>query len=311
MIWIAFAGLLIPLALHLWNRKQGKELRFGSIQWLIPSEEKRMSRIKFTDVWLFAVRTLLVLAFVLLLMELGWWRSVERAQVNDDRKWVLVERELYSNGQVQKNVSTLLERGYSLRYFEAGFPLIVDRRHQETTEEFAKVNYWSLLKSIDFAPNGPDSVALFAIPKVQRFAGRRPTIYYHLDWWPLPYEKTTVHLAKALEKQYGATELVMGKSNENFGLWERFELESMEREAFQIDNYPSIKKLATQPGTPVQLQLDKEGTAPLVIEVPDTVNVLLCYESAFRKDLRYLQAALRVVNAVRATELVVSSAGIG
>jgi|GEM_PF-4518610 len=62
--------LLIPLVIHLWNRKQGKLIRVGSIQLISASESARASRIRLHEVWLWLVRSMLVVALVALLM--GW-----------------------------------------------------------------------------------------------------------------------------------------------------------------------------------------------------------------------------------------------
>jgi len=301
MHWIALTGLLIPLALHLWNRKQGKEVHFGSIKWLIPAEEKRMSSIKFTDVGLFLVRCLLVLAFVMLLMDLGWWTPLEKQQELYNEKWVLVERTLYEDEAIKDKLKGLKEQGYDLRYFESNFPK-VELNKKTSNRRNKKIqptpNYWSLLKSIDHSTQQPDSVVLLAIPQLKYFRGERPTINYHLDWWPLPYEKTSTHLAKAIQKEYEELELILGRSNEQISQWENFIIKDKDSKTIEINNYPTIEKL--KKNTQLIMEGQQESVA---LENADSLSVLIIYDSNYRKDVRYLEAALRVVNAVKSTVL--------
>lgn len=63
-------ALIIPLAIHLWNRKQGKIIWVGSTQLLPPKESAKANRFKLHEVALWSIRSLLVACLTALLM--GW-----------------------------------------------------------------------------------------------------------------------------------------------------------------------------------------------------------------------------------------------
>ena len=63
-------ALLIPLAIHLWNRKQGRVIKVGSIQLHRPTETARASRLYLHEIALWLLRSALVASLVALLV--GW-----------------------------------------------------------------------------------------------------------------------------------------------------------------------------------------------------------------------------------------------
>ena len=64
---IGLLALLIPVAIHLWNRQTGAIRWIGSTQWLIEGERKRFHSFQFSDLPLFCIRSLLFVLVTLLL----------------------------------------------------------------------------------------------------------------------------------------------------------------------------------------------------------------------------------------------------
>ena len=291
-------GLLIPLAIHLWNRREGKRVYFGSVQWLIPSEEKRMSSMKFTDVGLFILRSLLLGLFVFLLMEPGKWEDRKAAAITSN-KWVVVDRDLWQDDLIREQVEVLLEKGHDARFFENGFPKADIGKVEESINSDLPTNYWALLNRIELMEQRPDSVVVIAIPRMNHFAGMRPKVTYHLEWWPLPVDDASYYLAKAYPEKNNQTQIVLGESTSEGNIWESFLVKNTKSSHVRIDDYP---ELYYEPnGNAWRLQKQQQQVTP-----PDTLSIALLYDLSFQKDIRYLEAALRVVNAVHKDELKVT-----
>ena len=62
--WWALVALAIPLLIHLWNRKQGRVIRVGSVQLHHATESARANRLRLHEILLWLVRSALVLALV-------------------------------------------------------------------------------------------------------------------------------------------------------------------------------------------------------------------------------------------------------
>ena len=49
--WPIGLALLVPLLIHLWNRKEGRTIKVGSIQWIPEQEQRKINSIQFSDFW--------------------------------------------------------------------------------------------------------------------------------------------------------------------------------------------------------------------------------------------------------------------
>ena len=84
MLWgLGALGFLALLLIHLWNRKEGRRILVGSIQWLDHLEEKKFSRIKFSEFWRFLLRFALIGLFFLLLLQPFLKRLTKADQFQD------------------------------------------------------------------------------------------------------------------------------------------------------------------------------------------------------------------------------------
>jgi len=66
LLW-ALAGLIVPLAIHLLSRKEGQVIRLGSLRHLRETSTQQFRGIKLNEILLLALRSLLVILFVLLI----------------------------------------------------------------------------------------------------------------------------------------------------------------------------------------------------------------------------------------------------
>ncbi|MFO7720744.1 MAG: BatA domain-containing protein, partial [Gillisia sp.] len=65
--FLALLGLAVPLAIHLWSKKEGRTIKIGSIQLLKQSDPKKSSSIKLNELWLLILRLLVISILVLIL----------------------------------------------------------------------------------------------------------------------------------------------------------------------------------------------------------------------------------------------------
>ncbi|MBC7920458.1 MAG: BatA domain-containing protein [Ferruginibacter sp.] len=120
--WLAaLAGIAVPIAIHLWNKKPGRTVKVGSIRWLEAAASQRLRRLRPRDGWLLLLRIALVAGVALLLTQPQWRR---RAEPTGD-KWVLISPDLLGSKEVSKVrglVDSLRRRGFQLRRYGPDFP---------------------------------------------------------------------------------------------------------------------------------------------------------------------------------------------
>ena len=72
---LALLGLLVPLAIHLWNRRPGREVAVGSLRWLAAGANRRLRNLRLEQLWLLLLRAAL-LAVLAVAIAGPTWRQV-------------------------------------------------------------------------------------------------------------------------------------------------------------------------------------------------------------------------------------------
>ena len=68
--WLfAASAILIPIAIHLWNKRQGKTVKVGSLRWLEASASNRWSSIRLSNFWLLVLRCLILILLAVALAQ--------------------------------------------------------------------------------------------------------------------------------------------------------------------------------------------------------------------------------------------------
>src|SRR5216684_1533812 len=80
------AGIIVPVAIHLWNNKQGKVLAIGSIAFLEKTSRRKARSRKLSEWGLLLLRCLLLILLSLLLAG-PFWKSTSSAE--GKKGWVL------------------------------------------------------------------------------------------------------------------------------------------------------------------------------------------------------------------------------
>lgn len=175
---LGLAGILIPLAIHLLSRKEGKVIRIGSLRHLEETSTRQFKSIKLNEVLLLVLRSLLI-AWVVLWISGAQWPGAGARQA----RWLLVEPGLEQDASLARLTDSLKDQGFEIRALTDGFPLLKDSVATQPKD------YWALVETLRQKPLG--NVVIYSANRAQAFRGRRVALPGHFRWIsaPLPGEK--------------------------------------------------------------------------------------------------------------------------
>lgn len=182
------AGIAIPVILHLWNNKQGKVLRIGSIALLEKGSRRQARSRKLSEWWLLLLRCWLLLLLALLLSG-PFWRDT--ATGIKTKGWILgVKKDL--SGQAYKPlIDSLLKAGYERH--EWGDDELSGRSGTGKEDVGAGkfgvsakadvLSYWDLFRSADRAAPAGIPFYVFTSGRRSGFTGKRPVSDRIVHWF--------------------------------------------------------------------------------------------------------------------------------
>jgi len=201
----ALAGIIVPLIIHLWNVKQGKILKIGSIALLGESSSTSSKSFKINDWLLFVLRCLLLVLLAFALAQPYLKKIVSARSKNG---WILVEKNNFPRvlKTHQKTVDSLLKKGYEIHDFNVGFkPLNLKDTVLNETKQVNTLSYTALFSAANqFVPPGA-KVYFFADHHLNRFGNELPAVNYKLNRVPLKQSDTLSNwIATYAGKKYEA-----------------------------------------------------------------------------------------------------------
>ena len=168
-MFLAAAGILIPLAIHLWNRKPPRLIPAGSIRWFRGSTSQSARSLQLKNWPLLLLRCLMLLVFCLLLADLYWQASpTEKEEKN---ALFLVEAGIAS-GKSQAWADSLLREGKEARLLAPGLPGLQDTLQWKET----RIDIWGIMKEADAQLAYPDTVWIYSPLLLRHFSGERPWV---------------------------------------------------------------------------------------------------------------------------------------
>jgi hypothetical protein len=180
---LAAAGMIIPVLIHLWNIKNGKTLKIGSIALLGSPSNQRSRNFKINDWPLLLLRCLLLLWLACLLAKPSFKTKLAGG---GHPGWLMVEKEhfplLWKNNKTM--LDSLLKKGYLIKDFNTGFQ---ELELKDTASVFSKpdhvsLSYFSLLKQLNTILVPGTKVYLFTTDLLERFKGEEPQLNINLHW---------------------------------------------------------------------------------------------------------------------------------
>ncbi|GAB2946749.1 hypothetical protein GCM10027048_09660 [Hymenobacter coalescens] len=292
---LALLGLLVPLAIHLWNRRPGHVVPVGALRWLTPGAARRTSRLHLTQWPLLLLRLLLLTLLVGLLAAPRWSRLPLPM-----RPQVLVSPAVLASAAwpvLRPTVDSLRRRGAELRAFSPGFPLLADsvaiRNVARTAQASAGAADWYWPRAAEAADSFPGQpLYLFTAASLTHFNGTRPLLPARLRWQLVPLDSAARPWLQAASRPHpDSLHVLVGRGDGTGSRFRRYRLAWPGR---------SLQPLAV-PGLPA-LQLRQRGpdfalqsTGPDSIHVPvePALRVGISYDESRREDLRYVRAALQ------------------
>jgi hypothetical protein len=188
-LW-ALLGLSVPVAIHLWSKKEGKTIKVGSLKFLQESDSQKSSSIKLNEFWLLLLRMLLITILVFILAEPRLYYKNENSPIT-----YLVEKSLLSSSEV-KSLTDSLNNTAEVRFLETDLPEYQPEIVKDTLSE--SPNYWKLAKEMETLKT--DSVVVFTNAFVSGVKGKRPEISKNINWINLNAGSSKTNLVGAFKR---------------------------------------------------------------------------------------------------------------
>jgi hypothetical protein len=290
---IALAGLIVPIAIHFWNRKPGRTLKVGSIRWLQEAASQRMSSIRLHDLWLLLLRMTVLSLLVLLLTQPRWLQAKEAARL----KWVLVSPDVWqteSRSQIKGWVDSLRAQSFVLKSFSRDFPAISDQEWAapvRSTSSQPASSYWSLLERLNQLQPAPAEVYLITGNQERHFSGERPEVTFPVTWITVPSTERSQWLYEAFRTQSDSLEIHWAESQATGTRYRTLRTGFPEQNTVITQaGFPEMRFIRNEKGA----YLEAEGEYASQVSVQEVAQRLVIYASANRReDVRYLKAALQ------------------
>ena len=205
---LATIALIIPIAIHLWNKREHQRIRIGSLKWLIILESTKVSSFKLDERWLLLVRLLLLTSVVLVMMQPRLVRPVSPQQ-KQEKIWALVAPELFEDPTIVDEIAALNAQGIDTRYLVHSFTAI-EQRQQPFSNPTA---YWPVLETLNALENPPDSVMVYAQLNPSILGVYRPKLKIPIQWNVIPLENPTTYLMGVWNDEH-RLKIVLGTADE-------------------------------------------------------------------------------------------------
>lgn len=301
-IWLwAAAGIIVPVIIHLWNVKQGKTLKVGSIAFLIESAKSHSKSRKLSDLLLLLLRCLLLIVLAMLIAKPAWEKQINTAE----KGWILIEKsqvhEAYN--KFKPTIDALIKNGYTFHYFNTDFEeakLENILKMQNDTTKKLNVSYWTLLKELDQKVPAKARVYLFTDNSLRRFTGSRPEVSLHLKWNTYSSPDTiSTWIEKAYETANDSIRAIVGNSNFS-GTY--FTYQNIA--PHNTNNGFSLK--VVDGNTFVTSNDTSNAVGNKTVQVDSSALIITIFTDKFREDANYLKAAINAIKDFTKHKIVVS-----
>jgi hypothetical protein len=269
----------------LWNIKQGKTLKVGSIALLTRTSQEHARSLRFTELFLLFLRCLLIILLSLLLAQPYWLNK------GSGKGWVLMEKkdiqQAYS--RFKPITDSLLQAGYEFHLLEQDFEkkdIQSVLKDDKDTIQTNLVSYWSLVKQLDKKlPNG-FPVYLFTGNRLNRFTGSRPEVSIAVRWETFTgKDSTDIFISKAYMTSADSVMVVKGETSPSNTVYTQ--------ESIAV-NKPKQKDMVLQVING-NLAIQYHNDAPVLV---DTATLRITIFADYVNDARYLQSALQSIQQV-------------
>ncbi|SHK37960.1 N-terminal double-transmembrane domain-containing protein [Maribacter aquivivus] len=282
-LW-ALLGLLVPIAIHLWSKKEAKTIKIGSVQLLSESKSRQSSSIQLNEWWLLLLR-MAIISLITLVMAKPQWQS----KVNNSKLTYIVEPEFAKNEKFMARFNDL-QADQEIRLLQSGLP--INNIEYTNSEDFRSADYWSLASEMDALQT--DSIIVFSNGYAKGLKGARPETNHDINWIVLDSTQIVEMPLLAYQKE------------KNIIL-------------FTANNSPVASKIATKNielgdvyqltsnGDSLQVLSSNSNSTKIPLIQQPALEVSLIYADSLSADKRYITAALAALSTYLNREIKVES----
>jgi hypothetical protein len=304
---LALLGLLVPLAIHLWNRRPGREVAVGSLRWLAAGANRRLRNLRLEQLGLLLLRAAL-LAVLAGAVAGPAWRQPQPAV----RGQVLISPELMGKGvltAVRPRLDSLRRRGYAVRWLRTGWPLMsaATWRADSLSEPAATADstagsaafYWPRIQSAADTFAGQPLYVLTSA-RLAAMQGTHRPLPPNVTWQTLPLPSKSNWL-QAAAGTADSLYLLVGHSTERQTTFSRARVARPQiGQKVVIPGQSAIHCQLTTNGIQLVAESASSGPSQAMSVVPvqrATLRVWVYAPPAYAAEARYLRAALRAASA--------------
>lgn len=193
-IWLwALLALFIPLLIHLINKGKTKAIPFGSLLWLPEKNTQPSQKIKFQDVWLWLVRSLLFVLIAGLIAHPFINQTIQQK----NKRWLLIK------DGVQEKIIQQIEDTISLNQWEVkrlSYGLETFDFNKTNSSSETAINPYAVLRLIETEKHKPLSLSVVGNFNATDLKGKAPDFSFPVEWVLLPNDYSNEHLAKIKRK---------------------------------------------------------------------------------------------------------------
>lgn len=171
-IWLwGLIGLVVPIAIHLLIRKEGKTILIGSLRHLSDSPSAQFRHIRINEILLLILRSALLTLIVMLLAGL----TISPGETSKKR-WVVIDKGIENSKRYRSLLDSLTKNGFDIRLLRDGFPLLKD-----STAMQQDLTYWAAAEKL--AATNLDSAVMITFGLANQFRGERITKPSSIAWF--------------------------------------------------------------------------------------------------------------------------------
>ena len=276
-LW-AFLGLVVPIAIHLWSKKEGKTIKVGSIQLIKEADSKQTSSIRINELWLLFLRILILSLLVLIIAEPRFKQEEIKESIT-----YLIEPSLLKYEEVIKIIDTL-DKEKSIRLLQKDFPEFDKENLTDYTEQ--RPNYWQLAKELKNLRS--DSIVVFTNAFLSGIKGKRPTVQNNINWVFLDPGDAQKAPFSATKKGDEVTVTNVITTSERL---------SFTAESLPFNNLDNLKDSISLQNSDPDFSIPIKEEEELFIEIFYSENLsetAIYIESAFKAIAKYLDREIRI-----------------
>ncbi|GGF05026.1 hypothetical protein GCM10011383_15210 [Hymenobacter cavernae] len=295
--------MLVPVAIHLWNRRPGRLVQVGSLRWLSTAANRRMRNLKLEQ-WLL----LLLRAAIIAVLALALADPARRLLPPPRHGQVLLSPDLLHSTSlvaVRSTVDSLRRQGYELRQLGPGLPRLSAAQWRRfdslatainTPSDFkpSPDNLWARVQqAADSLPERP--LRVFTLANQRAFQGTRPALPAAVRWQTVPSPDSSSWLQAAYKLPTAdSLRLVLGFSNEAATTFRTLVVAASSASGGEI-RVANLPPLRYEPRSDGQAVLRPESGEAVPVQTA-ALRLTIYYDAAHAQDGKYLRAALRAAS---------------